>query len=345
MQEQRHNKADTTIYTIYHVLLASHFLILYYFPVTVLSFFLSLFLPSFLFSLYTLVLYSFYFLFFLLSLSLSLLLFFFQLLLSQIIWHVSIHSFSFSLTLGPRSLSPWDPREISLLAWYIYLTRRKKRGAKNRWRASASRVCINTSDRERYQRSIQKQTAWKRERNNAELTLLSNRIGDYWYISQGKTRIPGVNDAADMEETDVSPTPGCAKKSRPTFHVAFHLFPLLLLLPFSPSPRESKAGDGKSWAEVFVTPSRPACESLPPPQSGCGEIGGGKESEGLDSRWEKIRTERSPHGTRSPISSDSLFLSRQHFSRLVLRTKYSFERNKNGSIHTIGICVYNDIEF
>lgn len=345
MQEQRHNKADTTIYTIYHVLLASHFLILYYFPVTVLSFFLSLFLPSFLFSLYTLVLYSFYSLFFLLSLSLSLLLFFFQLLLSQIIWHVSIHSFSLSLTLGPRSLSPWDPREISLLAWYIYLTWRKKRGAKNRWRASASRVCINTSDRERYQRSIQKQTAWKRERNNAELTLLSNRIGDYWYISQGKTRIPGVNDAADMEETDVSPTPGCAKKSRPTFHVAFHLFPLLLLLPFSPSPRESKAGDGKSWAEVFVTPSRPACESLPPPQSGCGEIGGGKESEGLDSRWEKIRTERSPHGTRSPISSDSLFLSRQHFSRLVLRTKYSFERNKNGSIHTIGICVYNDIEF
>lgn len=321
-------------------LFSTIFLLLFY-----LSFFLSLFLPSFLFSLYTLVLYSFYSLFFLLSLSLSLLLFFFQLLLSQIIWHVSIHSFSLSLTLGPRSLSPWDPREISLLAWYIYLTRRKKRGAKNRWRASASRVCINTSDRERYQRSIQKQTAWKRERNNAELTLLSNRIGDYWYISQGKTRIPGVNDAADMEETDVSPTPGCAKKSRPTFHVAFHLFPLLLLLPFSPSPRESKAGDGKSWAEVFVTPSRPACESLPPPQSGCGEIGGGKESEGLDSRWEKIRTERSPHGTRSPISSDSLFLSRQHFSRLVLRTKYSFERNKNGSIHTIGICVYNDIEF
>lgn len=47
--------------------------------------------------------------------------------------------------------------------------------------------------------------------NNAELTLLSNRIGDYWYISQGKTRIPGVNDAADMEETDVSPTPRCLK--------------------------------------------------------------------------------------------------------------------------------------
>lgn len=345
MQEQRHNKADTTIYTIYHVLLASHFLILYYFPVTVLSFFLSLFLPSFLFSLYTLVLYSFYSLFFLLSLSLSIALLLSASSVANHLARVYPLFLFFSHTRPAIALTLGSSRNIFIGMVYIYLTRRKKRGAKNRWRASASRVCINTSDRERYQRSIQKQTAWKRERNNAELTLLSNRIGDYWYISQGKTRIPGVNDAADMEETDVSPTPGCAKKSRPTFHVAFHLFPLLLLLPFSPSPRESKAGDGKSWAEVFVTPSRPACESLPPPQSGCGEIGGGKESEGLDSRWEKIRTERSPHGTRSPISSDSLFLSRQHFSRLVLRTKYSFERNKNGSIHTIGICVYNDIEF
>lgn len=38
------------------------------------------------------------------------------------------------------------------------------------------------------------------------MTMLSNRIGDYWYISQGKTRIPGVNDGEDMEATDVSPT-------------------------------------------------------------------------------------------------------------------------------------------
>lgn len=37
--------------------------------------------------------------------------------------------------------------------------------------------------------------------------MLSNRIGDYWYISQGKTRIPGVNDGEDMEATDVSPAP------------------------------------------------------------------------------------------------------------------------------------------
>lgn len=43
------------------------------------------------------------------------------------------------------------------------------------------------------------------KRTNTEMTMLSNRIGDYWYISQGKTRIPGVNDGEDMEETDVSP--------------------------------------------------------------------------------------------------------------------------------------------
>ena len=41
------------------------------------------------------------------------------------------------------------------------------------------------------------------------MTLLSNRIGDYYYISQGKTRIPGVNDSSEMEETDVSPFSSC----------------------------------------------------------------------------------------------------------------------------------------
>lgn len=40
---------------------------------------------------------------------------------------------------------------------------------------------------------------------HTEMCLLSNRIGDYYYISQGKTRIPGVNDASDMEDTEVSP--------------------------------------------------------------------------------------------------------------------------------------------
>jgi len=33
---------------------------------------------------------------------------------------------------------------------------------------------------------------------------LSNRIEDYVYINQGKTRIPGVNDCEEMLLTDVS---------------------------------------------------------------------------------------------------------------------------------------------
>lgn len=37
------------------------------------------------------------------------------------------------------------------------------------------------------------------------MCLLTNRIGDYFFISQGKTRIPGVNDGLEMEDTDVSP--------------------------------------------------------------------------------------------------------------------------------------------
>lgn len=37
-----------------------------------------------------------------------------------------------------------------------------------------------------------------------EICYLTNRVSDYPYISQGKTRIPGVNDSADGEITDVS---------------------------------------------------------------------------------------------------------------------------------------------
>lgn len=36
------------------------------------------------------------------------------------------------------------------------------------------------------------------------MTFLSNRISDYHFISQGKTRIPGVNDGEQFEITDVS---------------------------------------------------------------------------------------------------------------------------------------------
>lgn len=37
-----------------------------------------------------------------------------------------------------------------------------------------------------------------------EMTFLSNHIGDYPGICQGKTRITGVNDGEEFELTDVS---------------------------------------------------------------------------------------------------------------------------------------------
>lgn len=36
------------------------------------------------------------------------------------------------------------------------------------------------------------------------MTFLSNRIADYPTISQGKTRIPGINDSEEALLTDVS---------------------------------------------------------------------------------------------------------------------------------------------
>jgi hypothetical protein len=36
------------------------------------------------------------------------------------------------------------------------------------------------------------------------MTMLGNRMEDYYFVSQGKTRIPGVNDGEEMELTDVS---------------------------------------------------------------------------------------------------------------------------------------------
>lgn len=37
-----------------------------------------------------------------------------------------------------------------------------------------------------------------------EKTLLSSRISEYPTITQGKTRIPGINDGEEFELTDVS---------------------------------------------------------------------------------------------------------------------------------------------
>ena len=46
--------------------------------------------------------------------------------------------------------------------------------------------------------------AFRKIQYNLEMTLLSPRMSDYPTITQGKTRIPGINDGEEFEETDVS---------------------------------------------------------------------------------------------------------------------------------------------
>lgn len=38
----------------------------------------------------------------------------------------------------------------------------------------------------------------------SEMCLLSDDIYDYHFVSQGKVEIPGVDDASEMKDTDVS---------------------------------------------------------------------------------------------------------------------------------------------
>lgn len=47
--------------------------------------------------------------------------------------------------------------------------------------------------------------------------ILTSRISDYPLISQGKTRIPGVNDGEDFELTDVSAKNEIKKKCSTRF--------------------------------------------------------------------------------------------------------------------------------
>lgn len=42
---------------------------------------------------------------------------------------------------------------------------------------------------------------------HTEKLLLSNDIHDYYFVSQGKTEIPGLDDGEELEATDVSTTP------------------------------------------------------------------------------------------------------------------------------------------
>lgn len=41
-----------------------------------------------------------------------------------------------------------------------------------------------------------------------DMCLLSNNIHDYYFVSQGKTTIPGLDDGEELLVTDVSATTG-----------------------------------------------------------------------------------------------------------------------------------------
>lgn len=51
------------------------------------------------------------------------------------------------------------------------------------------------------------------------MTLLSSRMSDYPTITQGKTRIPGVNDSEEFEETNVSRSSIFISKTKRISHV------------------------------------------------------------------------------------------------------------------------------
>lgn len=46
---------------------------------------------------------------------------------------------------------------------------------------------------------------------NAEMLLLSNNVNDYYFVSQGKTTIPGLDDGEELLVTDVS---ACLRSSK-----------------------------------------------------------------------------------------------------------------------------------
>lgn len=158
------------------------------------------------------------------------------------------------------------------------------------------------------------------------MTMLSNRIGDYWYISQGKTRIPGVNDGEAMEETDVSPAPrvswslgeihnslACRETSRLASGNVGNLYLHGLMSFFFkensqhlslPSSNDERGGV-RAWLRIRH-PLAPRLRKLPAAAIGVRGDWGCEKREILSSRAGKFssvktRRNRSPPFTRSPI--------------------------------------------
>lgn len=74
----------------------------------------------------------------------------------------------------------------------------------------------------------------KYKKQQTEKLLLSNDIKDYYFVSQGKTVIEGVDDKAEMLITDVRLLLLCffAKKNFEFFHFEIRLFCFLIYYPF-----------------------------------------------------------------------------------------------------------------
>lgn len=89
--------------------------------------------------------------------------------------------------------------------WWKFFSREKKG---NKIFLMTKRLEVSTVIARNRSLADYKIERWKKKMwTNTELTMLSNRISNYSYINQGKTRIPGVNDGLEMDATDVSPAP------------------------------------------------------------------------------------------------------------------------------------------
>lgn len=62
---------------------------------------------------------------------------------------------------------------------------------------------------------------------NVEKCLLSNKISDYYFVSQGKTTIPGLDDGEEMLITDVSARSPSTKSASVFFGLINHA-PLMI---------------------------------------------------------------------------------------------------------------------
>lgn len=59
---------------------------------------------------------------------------------------------------------------------------------------------------------------------HAEMLLLSNNVNDYYFVSQGKTTIPGLDDGEELLITDVSACKPASKYDDTIYQLFFLSF-------------------------------------------------------------------------------------------------------------------------